>query len=75
VAGTPEYDPYTKKNHFYDPDRPRSGAVCGRSGHSTVYVDEVDCPDCINYIKQYLTYFLDHAEACVARLLELEDEL
>jgi hypothetical protein len=32
-----------------------------------VYVDELDCPDCIAYVKQYLTYFLDHAEAVVAR--------
>jgi hypothetical protein len=40
-----------------------------------VYVNELDCPDCIAYVKQYLTYFLDHAEAVVAQLKVWEDEL
>ncbi len=75
MTGVPEYDPYSKMTHFCDPDQAHKKPSCGRSGHSTVYVDELDCPDCIAYVKQYLTYFLDHAEAVVAQLKVWEDEL
>jgi hypothetical protein len=75
MPGTPEYDPYRKKVHFIDPDRPHAHAVCGR-GHEnneTVWIQDVDCPDCILYVKQYISYFLESVEEALAVLRELED--
>jgi hypothetical protein len=72
--GIPKYDPRQHDVHFYDPERPHLGAVCGRDAHSTVFVHEVTCSDCLQYICDHVVYFLDVAEATVAALKDIEDD-
>jgi hypothetical protein len=69
----PAFDPYKHAIHFCDPSAEHHTAVCGRDGKHVVRVAQVTCWDCIAYIKQYVTFFLDEVEADVVRLHEIED--
>jgi len=75
MTGIPEFDPYLKLVHFIDPDLPHKHSICGRGHQSseTVWIQDVSCPDCINYAKQYVDYFLERVEEALVVLHEMED--
>ena len=71
-----EPDPYLYSHHYCDPGRGKHTAVCGR-GHPAnmnAWPQDVDCPDCVAYLRDMATPLLELYEEATVRLRELEDE-